>query len=251
MNRPEVHGFTLIELLVVIAIIALLVTILMPTLNQAKELARRSVCLSNQRNLALSVHSYALEYSGLPIGHYGPGDGQHKWSNYLINWGNTEGGYMLLGKLWQTELVQNGRMFYCPSQRDSSDPRLLYDTEYNTWPPLEGQTFCRAGYGTRPSVAWPHFFWNYAGIPKLPDDLPADQAMLSDYTFGWASVEDCHVDGVNVVSVGGAGRWVALDRISDTLDQLPASPLVNVGTAYDDFYLNESETSGLWADFDG
>jgi len=57
-------GFTLIELLVVIAIIALLVTILMPSLNSAKELARRAVCASTVRNWGLVAHTFANENDG-------------------------------------------------------------------------------------------------------------------------------------------------------------------------------------------
>lgn len=57
-------GFTLIELLVVIAIIALLVSILLPSLNVAKELASRAVCVSNVRNMTLGVHMYAHENDG-------------------------------------------------------------------------------------------------------------------------------------------------------------------------------------------
>jgi prepilin-type N-terminal cleavage/methylation domain-containing protein/prepilin-type processing-associated H-X9-DG protein len=53
------RAFTLIELLVVIAIIAILMGILMPSLRAAKELARSSNCLANQRNLVLAYTMYA------------------------------------------------------------------------------------------------------------------------------------------------------------------------------------------------
>jgi len=56
MRRTK--GFTLIELLVVIAIIALLVSILLPSLNRARELAKRSVCGSNLKNLGTANAMY-------------------------------------------------------------------------------------------------------------------------------------------------------------------------------------------------
>ncbi len=56
MRRTK--GFTLIELLVVIAIIALLVSILLPSLNRARELAKRSVCGSNLKNLGTAHAMY-------------------------------------------------------------------------------------------------------------------------------------------------------------------------------------------------
>lgn len=63
------HGFTLIELLVVIAIISLLVSILLPSLTRAKELARRTACAANLRNIALGSVLYAEDQAGrLPTG---------------------------------------------------------------------------------------------------------------------------------------------------------------------------------------
>jgi prepilin-type N-terminal cleavage/methylation domain-containing protein/prepilin-type processing-associated H-X9-DG protein len=54
-------GFTLIELLVVIAIIAILMSILMPTLNRAREQGRRAACFSNLKQLQLAWSLYADE----------------------------------------------------------------------------------------------------------------------------------------------------------------------------------------------
>jgi prepilin-type N-terminal cleavage/methylation domain-containing protein/prepilin-type processing-associated H-X9-DG protein len=61
-HQGERAAFTLIELLIVIAIISLLLTLLMPSLNQAKELAQSAACSSNLRNLAIPEHIYASEY---------------------------------------------------------------------------------------------------------------------------------------------------------------------------------------------
>lgn len=59
-------AFTLIELLVVIAIISLLVSILLPSLQQARELARESVCLGNLRGWGITLCLYQADHDALP-----------------------------------------------------------------------------------------------------------------------------------------------------------------------------------------
>ncbi|MCC6422644.1 MAG: DUF1559 domain-containing protein [Phycisphaerales bacterium] len=63
-HRLKYHGFTLVELLVVIGIIALLISILMPSLNKARESANRVQCASNMRQLGLAYVQYASDFKG-------------------------------------------------------------------------------------------------------------------------------------------------------------------------------------------
>jgi prepilin-type N-terminal cleavage/methylation domain-containing protein len=65
-------GFTLVELLVVIAIIGVLVALLLPAIQAAREAARRSSCLNNIAQLALATHNYEFAVENLPAGTINP-----------------------------------------------------------------------------------------------------------------------------------------------------------------------------------
>ena len=71
-NRIEskTQGFTLVELLVVIAIIGILVAMLLPAVQSARESARRAQCINNMKQVAIALHNYLTAINRFPHGTY-------------------------------------------------------------------------------------------------------------------------------------------------------------------------------------
>ena len=119
------RGFTLVELLVVIAIIALLMAILMPALNRAREHGKRAVCFGNVRQLILAWSIYADENAdrivngaaGYSLQNMSGGDHSKElaWVDELsTDWDTTIQG-IKDGALWS--YIRDDKVYRCPTGR--------------------------------------------------------------------------------------------------------------------------------------
>lgn len=112
------NGFTLIELLVVVAIIALLISILLPSLNRAREQARSVACKSNMRSIGQAFTMYGMSHNGAwPPTVDSLGD-QNRWPVPFYNAGIVNGN---LNRYDQNGLLVRGddgaSIFLCPADQ--------------------------------------------------------------------------------------------------------------------------------------
>lgn len=229
-HKYRIHGrfaFTLIELLVVIAIIALLVSILLPSLNKAKELARGTVCLSNLRNLGITSQLFADQNQMkfcLPDGqiHVNPNLWDENWIRLMCD---------------EEDSIEG-------TQRSKSSAGLLTCPSDNNQPAVDE---VQRSYALNPHII------NYAGLyhsitPAYTSvsitDIPqaSDTVLLSEFhcrgnyfagrgsfcmqyfpnpdmPFYYGVTEPFHRDGGNLLFADGRTQWInALNDINAYYD---------------------------------
>jgi prepilin-type N-terminal cleavage/methylation domain-containing protein len=253
MRTKSRTAFTLVELLVVIGIIAVLIGILMPALSKAREQAKRTQCLSNMRQIHIAYVLYAqANHDYAPVGF-----GGNKQYNYLI-YDKFSQKYILHGLLYQTGLIKNAQVFWCPAQ---DFPDFAFNTPTNPWPPTNGGSglSTRTNYGTRPVADWTN------GDPPRP--MPRltklkSLAIFSDLCSLPYLVNNGHKDGVNVLYGHGGAIWIPRKIFQADMNAMANPANVNdptwafQPTLGDQYFMKQQNAGdipaigGVWWDFD-
>jgi len=125
VRKRTAYGFTLIELLVVIAIIAILAALLLPAIEQARDRAQATLCMTNTHNLGPSFELYKADFGDMyPWGWLWEhrGGGHNACAPYCSTrfiwrdqYGYSQEGLKWCDGIW--DYIQNLQAFYCPSQK--------------------------------------------------------------------------------------------------------------------------------------
>ncbi|MGB7344248.1 MAG: DUF1559 domain-containing protein [Pirellulaceae bacterium] len=171
-------GFTLVELLVVIAIIGILVGLLMPAVQSAREAARTVQCKNNLHQIGLSFHMYHTTHRSLPITR-----GGHNWTAYVLT--NIEQVNLYneidFNKSWShpdnaDAVATKVSVYQCPSSR-LSELEYVYMSGNRRAAPCDyapttfvSKNLVRAGF-VRERTNYEGLLWSRKGVRKFRDCL--------------------------------------------------------------------------------
>ena len=196
-NRTNVshqhrHAFTLTELLVVIAIISILAALLLPALQNARELGKRVVCMSNMRQIHAAFMCYLQDYNG-----YFPSYGGYWFRN--IN------RYLPYLSLWSKE---RNVVWRCPS-----DPAYRFGTTGLSY----GYNIASFGNPTRGYIHITRISRPSSRI-LIADSEPHSNGSCKDailHVPGYYPLSERHNGGSNVLFVDGHVEWALMQDIYD------------------------------------
>ena len=182
MPSHSVRGFTLIELLVVIAIISLLAAILFPVFATAREKARQTVCLSNEKQLVLAVLQYNADYDETMVPIAGA---------YVPHW-----------TLLIFPNVKNYAVYKCPN-----------DNGFNDMPPFAAWPYGdRISYGMNIKLSKSVGGNLYAGTPLSAINWPAELCLFVEDSLSVVPGQSAGYKGImdrGGMDVGYSNAWYA------------------------------------------